>query len=98
MPVHLEAAAGKMRVAVVGSGVAGLTAARTLAQAGVEVVLYERDSHIGGHSLTIQVDGVRLDIGFMVFNQVSGATPLDRLHVEALPWMNESRTDLESNA
>lgn len=59
-----------MRVAVVGSGVAGLTAARTLAQSGANVVLYEKDSHIGGHANTLHVDGVALDIGFMVFNQV----------------------------
>ncbi|CAM6105924.1 unnamed protein product [Calypogeia fissa] len=60
-----------MRVAVVGSGVSGLTAARTLAKAGVQVVLYEKDSHIGGHSYTLHVDGIGLDIGFMVFNQVT---------------------------
>lgn len=60
-----------MRVAVVGSGVAGLTAARTLAQSGANVVLYEKDSHIGGHANTLHVDGVALDIGFMVFNQVT---------------------------
>ncbi|BBN16268.1 hypothetical protein Mp_7g04870 [Marchantia polymorpha subsp. ruderalis] len=66
-----SARAGKMRVAVVGSGVAGLTAARTLAQSGANVVLYEKDSHIGGHANTLHVDGVALDIGFMVFNQVT---------------------------
>jgi phytoene dehydrogenase-like protein len=59
-----------MRVAVVGSGVSGLAAARTLAQAGVLAVLYEKNSHIGGHAQTLHVDGVGLDVGFMVFNQV----------------------------
>ncbi|KAL3683325.1 hypothetical protein R1sor_001347 [Riccia sorocarpa] len=60
-----------MRVAVVGSGVSGLVAARTLAQSGVNVVLYEKDGHIGGHAHTLHVNGIALDIGFMIFNQVT---------------------------
>ncbi|KAL2611936.1 hypothetical protein R1flu_023628 [Riccia fluitans] len=60
-----------MRVAVVGSGVAGLAAARTLAQSGANVVLYEKDGHIGGHANTVHLDGIALDLGFMVFNQVT---------------------------
>lgn len=36
------------KVAIVGGGVAGLTAATHLARAGVEVAVYERDTHLGG--------------------------------------------------
>ncbi|MGW4487442.1 FAD-dependent oxidoreductase [Amycolatopsis sp. NPDC004368] len=36
------------RVAVVGAGIAGLTAATGLAERGVEVTLYEREDHLGG--------------------------------------------------
>lgn len=36
------------RVAVIGAGVSGLTAARHLLAAGVEVILYERSSTVGG--------------------------------------------------
>ncbi|KAL3690419.1 hypothetical protein R1sor_016728 [Riccia sorocarpa] len=64
-----------MRVAVIGSGVSGLAAARTLAQSGVNVALYEKDGHIGGHAHTLDVNGIALDIGmigFIVFNQVHG--------------------------
>ncbi|KAL2611930.1 hypothetical protein R1flu_023622 [Riccia fluitans] len=66
-----ESCKRKIRVAVVSSGVAGLAAARTLAQSGANVVLYEKDGHIGGHANTVHVDGIALDLGFMVFNQVT---------------------------
>jgi glutamate synthase (NADPH/NADH) small chain len=45
MPAHVRT--GK-RVAVVGSGPAGLAAAQQLARAGHDVVLFERDDRIGG--------------------------------------------------
>lgn len=68
------------RVAVVGSGVAGLGAAWTLARAraGCRITLFEADSHFGGHAHTVDVtlpgpDGRALthgvDTGFLVFNQ-----------------------------
>ncbi|QRP42671.1 NAD(P)/FAD-dependent oxidoreductase [Amycolatopsis sp. FDAARGOS 1241] len=38
------------RVAVVGAGIAGLTAATGLAERGVEVTLYEREDHLGGRA------------------------------------------------
>ncbi|MCO5601574.1 hypothetical protein L7F22_055697 [Adiantum nelumboides] len=59
------------RVAVIGAGIAGLAAARTLALAGLQVVLYEKEDNVGGHARTVQVDGVSLDLGFMVFNRVT---------------------------
>lgn len=66
-----------MKVAVVGVGVAGLTAARTLAIAGTEVTLYEKEDYIGGHSRTIHDAGVGLDTGFMVFNRVTYPNMMD---------------------
>ncbi|MCO5586055.1 hypothetical protein L7F22_039994 [Adiantum nelumboides] len=59
------------RVAVIGAGIAGLAAARTLALAGLQVVLYEKEDNVGGHARTVQVDGISLDLGFMVFNRVT---------------------------
>jgi flavin-dependent dehydrogenase len=61
------------RVAVVGSGVSGLTAAWILAAAGREVTLYEAAPRLGGHADTHQVtapDGTVLgvDTGFIVHN------------------------------
>jgi cyclopropane-fatty-acyl-phospholipid synthase len=59
-----------MRVAVVGAGISGLAAAFDLAKAGTNVVLYEKEEHLGGHATTVSFDGVDLDLGFMVFNRV----------------------------
>ncbi|WP_275461689.1 NAD(P)/FAD-dependent oxidoreductase [Streptomyces noursei] len=60
-------------IAVVGSGVAGLTAAHVLQRGGCEVTLYEADDRLGGHAHThdtADVDGrpVRVDTGFIVHN------------------------------
>jgi predicted NAD/FAD-binding protein len=61
----------RMQVAVVGSGVAGLSAAHSFALKGCKVTLLEADSHVGGHADTMVVDGVPVDVGFMVFNSVT---------------------------
>lgn len=76
-----ETKVSEMKVAVVGTGVAGLTAARTLACAGVRVTLYEKEIYIGGHARTISNAGIGLDTGFMVFNRVTPKfpSPCDRV-------------------
>lgn len=63
-----------MRVAVVGSGVAGMVAARRLFDAGHAVALLEARDRVGGHTATVDVDlgpGRRysVDTGFIVFNE-----------------------------
>lgn len=63
----------RMRVAVIGAGVSGLGSAHVLAKAGVDVVVYEKEDYLGGHAKTVTVDGVDLDLGFMVFNRVSAS-------------------------
>ncbi|CAK9329216.1 unnamed protein product [Citrullus colocynthis] len=60
-----------MKVAVVGAGISGLVSAYVLAKAGVEVVLFEKEDYLGGHSKTVNFDGFDLDLGFMVFNRVT---------------------------
>ncbi|MFD8781932.1 NAD(P)/FAD-dependent oxidoreductase [Kitasatospora sp. NPDC059599] len=62
------------RVAVVGSGVAGLTAAYELSRAGTEVELFEADARLGGHAHTQEATGsdgraLALDTGFLVHNE-----------------------------
>lgn len=56
---------------MIGVGVAGLVSARTLALAGVEVVVYDKENYVGGHARTVEVDGIAVDLGFMVFNRVT---------------------------
>ncbi len=53
-------------VAVVGGGLAGLVAARTLAERGKDVTLFERRAEVGGRVRTREVDGFTLDRGFQV--------------------------------
>lgn len=58
------------RVAIVGGGVSGLSAAWHLHQnaSNIQVELFEAEDRLGGHAYTMTVDGVDVDIGFMVFN------------------------------
>ncbi len=53
---------------VVGAGLAGLSAARHLSSAGLEVVVLESSGVVGGRLRTDRVDGFTLDRGFQTFN------------------------------
>ncbi|RLK59141.1 phytoene dehydrogenase-like protein [Actinokineospora cianjurensis] len=55
-------------IVVVGAGLAGLTAARVLVEAGREVVVVEADEAPGGRVRTDRVQGLLLDRGFQVLN------------------------------
>lgn len=55
-------------VIVVGAGLAGLVAARTLAEAGLSVRVLEREAEVGGRQRTRTVDGFVLDRGFQLVN------------------------------
>ncbi|SCK26077.1 NAD(P)/FAD-dependent oxidoreductase [Vogesella sp. LIG4] len=61
-----------MRIAVVGAGIAGLSAAWLLSRSGHQVVVYEANDYAGGHSNTVDVSlqGVTapVDAGFLVHN------------------------------
>lgn len=62
-PRSARAASGLGRVIVVGAGVAGLMAARTLVDAGVETVVLEARGRIGGRAWTVDLGGVPADLG-----------------------------------
>jgi uncharacterized protein len=68
--MNASKAAG-LRIAVVGSGISGLSAAWLLARRH-DVTLYEQADRLGGHSNTVVVreaaDRVAVDTGFIVFN------------------------------
>lgn len=53
----------KTEFAILGGGIAGLTAARELLARGRKVVLIEKDAEVGGLARTIERDGFRFDIG-----------------------------------
>ena len=62
-----------MKIAVVGSGISGLSAAYYLSKK-YKVDLFEKENQFGGHANTIKVKydinkEVAVDIGFMVFNK-----------------------------
>ncbi len=61
-----------MKIAVIGAGIAGLSAAWQLAREGHQVSLYEAGDYFGGHAHTvdIELEGKRfgVDTGFLVFN------------------------------
>jgi phytoene dehydrogenase-like protein len=52
---------------VVGGGIAGLTAARTLVSAGHAVTLLEASSRVGGRVASDRVDGCIVDRGFQIY-------------------------------
>ena len=61
-----------MRIAVVGSGIAGMGSAWLLSRA-YEVHLFEQEHRLGGHTHTVvhSVSGrpIALDTGFLVYNE-----------------------------
>ena len=61
-----------LKIAVIGAGVAGLTAAHLLGPRHA-VTLYERNAYLGGHTNTLTIDrgpdqGTPVDTGFIVYN------------------------------
>ena len=61
-----------MKIAVIGSGISGLSAAYYLSKKH-HVDLFEKDDHFGGHSYTVDINSnekkISVDVGFIVFNK-----------------------------
>jgi len=51
------------RIVIIGSGLAGLAAACTLAARGYEVVVLEKNPWLGGKAAQLELDGFRFDMG-----------------------------------
>ncbi len=64
----------RLKIAVVGTGISGLSAAWLLGRRH-EVTLYEQADRVGGHSNTVQVEckgrAIPVDTGFIVFNRAT---------------------------
>lgn len=60
-----------LKIAVIGSGIAGLSAAWALSRRH-QVSLYEQDDYLGGHANTVDIEDksgvIPVDTGFIVFN------------------------------
>ena len=79
------------KVIVIGAGLAGLNAALTLQEAGLEVEVHESSDRVGGRVATDLIDGFRLDRGFQLIN--ARYPELIRLKVlKDLEFINASRT------
>lgn len=71
-------------IAVVGGGLAGLTASTYLARAGFSVVLFEKSRQIGGRAVTIKRNGALFNLGLHALYQGGAAEQvLDELKVKA---------------
>ena len=55
-------------VAIVGGGLAGLAAARTLHKSGVSCTVFEASDSLGGHVRSEKIDGVTIDHGLQTLN------------------------------
>lgn len=98
-----------MKVAVVGTGISGMVAAREIFRAGHELTVFESEPRIGGHTHTVDVElgGRRwaVDTGFIVFNERTYPNFVRLLEDLGVGWKNSSmsfsasdeRTGLEYN-
>ena len=81
-----------MKIAVVGSGISGLSAAYYLSKKH-KVDLFEKEDHFGGHSHTIDVlinnKKVSVDIGFIVFNHET--------YPNLINFFNENNVEIEKS-
>ena len=71
-----------MKVAVIGAGPAGMTAAYQLTRGGAEVDLFEAGPHVGGMARTLELWGQRVDLGPHRF--LSGDARVNRLWLEVV--------------
>jgi protoporphyrinogen oxidase len=55
------------RTAIIGAGIAGLSAARRIAQAGGEPVVFEANDRVGGRIQTIKRNGFTFDAGAFIY-------------------------------
>lgn len=81
------------KVAIIGSGIAGVASAYYLQKAGLEVSLFEASDYFGGHTNTIDVSlyGVTfpVDTGFLVHN--------DRTYPNLVPFFEELGVDVHQS-
>ena len=87
-------------VVIVGAGVAGLAAARTLHEAGLDIAVLEGGSAPGGRIRTDQVDGMLFDRGFQLYNPAypEGQRVLDYAALDLRPLVAGVIVSLDGTA
>jgi len=70
------------RVIIIGSGMAGMTAAAFLAKDGADVTVFDQADHIGGVTATLSRDDFRWDLGPMALEGIGPGEPADRVMAE----------------
>lgn len=98
-----------MRIAIIGSGIAGMTAAHHLHRRGHAITVYEANDYVGGHTATVDVElhgrHYAVDTGFIVFNDWTYPNFIALLEELQVDWQYSSmsfslrceRTGLEYN-
>ena len=80
-----------MKIAVIGAGISGLSAAHFLSKK-YKVDLFEKNDHFGGHSYTVEVEAedekdlVSLDLGFIVFNKINYPNLIKLFNILKIPY------------
>ena len=80
-----------MRIAIIGTGISGMTSAYLLSQ-DHEVVVYEANNYIGGHTNTVDVSlngqQYAVDTGFIVFNAKTYPNFVKLMRRLGVGWQN----------
>jgi monoamine oxidase len=92
-----DMAGGEFEVVIVGGGAAGIAAARRLREAGVEALLIEARSRLGGRAWTLEAAGFPVDLGCGWLHSAGRNpwTPIAEAQGRAIdktppPWMRPS--------
>jgi acyl-CoA synthetase (AMP-forming)/AMP-acid ligase II/thioesterase domain-containing protein len=93
-----RATRGGRRIAVLGAGPSGLTAARELEKLGHEVTVFERAPEAGGMASSIEIDGLPYDIGahLCTGSYETVAALAAEVGIETVPTTGYFILDLES--
>ncbi len=55
------------KLAIIGTGISGMSSAHILKDY-YDITIFEQNDYVGGHTNTVEVDGIPIDTGFIVFN------------------------------